>query len=45
MRESEMNPTSLTDKELVTFSERLAHEQKLPLSYQLELVKRLAQKL
>lgn len=45
MRESTMNPLALTDKELVTFSERLVHEQKLPQAYQLELIKRLAQKL
>ena len=45
MRGSTMNPLALTDKELVTFSERLAHEQKLPQAYQLELIKRLAQKL
>jgi hypothetical protein len=40
-----MNPLALTDKELVNFSKRLAHEQKLPQAYQLELIKRLAQKL
>jgi hypothetical protein len=45
MRESKMNPLALTDKELVNFSKRLAHEQKLPQAYQLELIKRLAQKL
>jgi hypothetical protein len=45
MREIKMNPLALTDKELVTFSERLAQEQKLPQAYQLELIKRLARKL
>jgi hypothetical protein len=45
MRENKMNPLALTNKELVNFSQRLAHEQKLPQSFQLELIKRLAQKL
>ena len=38
-------PRAYTDRELIEYAERLAHENKLPKSWQLELIKRLEKKL
>jgi hypothetical protein len=35
-----INPSTLTDKELIRFAEELAHNGTMPISMQLELVKR-----
>jgi|APFre7841882654_1041346.scaffolds.fasta_scaffold167064_2 hypothetical protein len=38
-----IEPRTLTDRELVRFAEELAHNGELPVSMQLELIKRLSQ--
>jgi hypothetical protein len=37
-----INPSSLTDKELLRFAEELAHTGGMPVAMQIELVKRFA---
>lgn len=38
-------PTAYTDRELIEYASRLAHEEKLPKTWQLEIIKRLEKKL
>ena len=43
--ETTLNPSSLTDFELLRYAEALVHTDGLPKSFQRELVRRFAQKL
>jgi hypothetical protein len=45
LNEYPVTPTAYTDRELVEYASRLAHDDKLPKTWQLELIKRLEKKL
>jgi len=45
INEHPATPTAYTDRELVEYASRLAHNQGLPKTWQLELIKRLEKKI
>ena len=45
LKEYPPTPTAYTDRELIVFAERFAHDDKLSKEWQLELIKRLEKKL
>ena len=45
INEHSFTPTAYTDRELVEYASRLAHKEELPKTWQLELIKRLQNKI
>lgn len=45
LKEHPPTPTAYTDRELVDYAERLAHENRLSKEWQLEVIKRLEKRL
>jgi hypothetical protein len=45
LNEHPVTPTAYTDRELVEYASRLAHEDRLPKTWQLEVIKRLQNKI